>query len=224
MRYNSHITVGTGDTEVHTTWVEFRRSHGDFAAARCRGALEFDGVFPGDENCPAVRVGWAKPKPPPPPLPLYRIPTEVQNTPRTLDELRAFVATLDFFGKPVARERGVPSKPWVPAIEYGDNPIRPYDFTRIADEVPPPRRRYRIENLGGLQARDGYATREEAIARAQQSIDSSRELLAHMLRMPINRDVRRRLGLPEDKSAVADPSTCNKASPHRREASGAKID
>ena len=197
MRYNSHITVVTGDTEVHTTWVEFRRTHGDSAAVRCRGALEFVGVFPGDENCPAVRVGWTKPKPPPP-LPVYRIPTEVQKTPMTLDELRAFVGTLDFFGKPVARERGVPPTPWVPAVEYGDNPVRPYDFLRIADETPPPRRRYRIENLGGLQARNGYATREEAIARAQQSIDRDRDFLANMLNQPINRDIRRRLGLPAD--------------------------
>ena len=68
---------------------------------------------------------------------------------------------------------------------------------------PDPRRRYRIENLGGLQARDGYATREEAISRAQQSIDRWGDLLAMMLAAPGNGDLRRRLGLPEDiESAV----------------------
>jgi hypothetical protein len=200
LRYNSHITVVTGDTEVQTTWSEFVSTHGA-SANICIRALEFDGVFPGDENCPAVRVGWAKPKPTP--LPVYCIPTAAPKTPRTLDELRAFVATLDFFGKPVARERGVPPMPWVPAVEYGDNPVRPEDFASIGDEAPPPRRRYRIENLGGLRARDGYATREEAIAKAQQSIDWWRELLANKLNQPRNRDVRGRLGLPEDWPPIA---------------------
>lgn len=131
--------------------------------------------------------------------------TEPRRTTMTLDELRAFVATLDFFGKPVARERGVPTMPWVPAVEYGDNPFRPDDFTSTADERPRPRRRYRIENLGGLQARDGYATREEAIARAQKSIDRRCDLLAMMLSAPGNGDLRRRLGLPEDiELAVRD--------------------
>jgi hypothetical protein len=202
LRYNSHITVVTGDTKVHTTWNDFVSAHQTIAGfSAISHALEFDGVFPGDENLPTVRVGWTTPKPPP--LPVYRIPTEAKKTPMTLDELRAFVGALDFFGKPVARERGVPTKPWVPAVEYGDNPIRSYDFTRITDEPPPPRRRYRIENLGGLRATAGYATRDEAIARAQRSIDWDRDLLASMLAQPDNRDLRRRLGLPEDvESAV----------------------
>jgi hypothetical protein len=82
------------------------------------------------------------------------------------------------FGTATASKRGRnPKWPYVPVITYGDDVGRQH-----------------TEQILGV----AYATREEAIARAQKGLDSARRLLAKKLADPCYRALRRQYGLPEE--------------------------
>lgn len=94
-----------------------------------------------------------------------------------LDRIDAIVADLDLGTASAAKRGRNPAYPYVPLIKYTN---------RLWDRTENPTRHV------------AYATRDEAVARAQWSIDATREMIREKLKQPRYRAMRKQYGLPEE--------------------------